>query len=165
MKQLWAPWRMDYILAEKRPGCFLCDAIHSNEDRDNLVIQRRQHCFVIMNRYPYNNGHVMIVPYRHVAAMDDLEDSEMLEIMQTTRDCIDILRQEMRIHGANVGVNLGEAAGAGLKEHLHVHVVPRWHGDTNFMPVLGDTKVMPQALIEVFDQLQPAFQSAYPLST
>ena len=165
MQRLWAPWRMDYILAAKQPGCFLCDPIHAEQDREYLVLQRRQHSFTIMNRYPYNNGHCMVVPYRHVASLSDLVDEELLELMQATRDCVTILRDTMRLDGANVGINLGEAAGAGLEEHLHIHIVPRWQGDTNFMPVLAATKVMPQALYELYDQLHPAFQRHSPPPT
>ncbi len=158
VNQLWAPWRMEYILASKQAGCFLCDAAQAEVDKDHLVLQRRQHTFTLLNRYPYTNGHCMTVPYRHISELSDLTDAEQLELMQATRDCVTILRQTMGIHGANVGINLGEAAGAGLAEHLHIHIVPRWQGDTNFMPVMADTRVMPQSLLDTYDQLLPAFQ-------
>lgn len=164
MQQLWAPWRMEYILASKKAGCFLCDAAQSDSDRDHLVLHRRQHSFILLNRYPYTNGHCMIVPYRHVSEFSDLNDAEQLELMQGTRDCVSILRSVLSIHGANVGINLGEAAGAGLAEHLHIHVVPRWHGDTNFLPVMADTRVMPQSLLDTYDQLLHAFQIEPPPS-
>lgn len=165
MQRLWAPWRMDYILAAKQKDCFLCEMIQSDRDRDNLLLQRRQHSLVVMNRYPYNNGHCMVAPYRHVAELHELNDAERLELMQATSVCVATLKQVMRCDGANVGINLGEAAGAGLREHLHIHIVPRWEGDTNFMPVLAATKVMPQALFELYDQLLPYFPATKPLTT
>ncbi len=158
MKRLWAPWRMDYILANRKPGCFLCDMLQEERDRDNLILQRVEHAFVVMNKYPYNNGHLMIAPYRHVSLMEDLTDDEALALMQTTQHTLRILKSVIRPDGFNVGINLGKAAGAGLEEHLHIHVVPRWNGDTNFMPVLSDTKVMPEALFALYDRLLPAFQ-------
>lgn len=165
MQHVWAPWRMEYILASKQAGCFLCEAAHANADRDLLVLRRQQHSFVILNRYPYTNGHCMVAPYRHVSELSALEDAELLELMQAVRDCVTILRQTMGIHGANVGINLGAAAGAGLAEHLHIHIVPRWQGDTNFMPVLADTRIMPQSLLQNYDQLLPAFQADQPPSS
>ena len=159
MKSIWAPWRMDYILADKQAGCFLCDLLQEDRDRDNLILLRAEHAFVVMNKYPYNNGHLMIAPYRHCALMEDLIDDESLALMQLTQRAVRVMKAVIKANGFNVGINLGKAAGAGLEEHLHIHVVPRWDGDTNFMPVLADTKVMPQALYEMYDQLHPAFQA------
>lgn len=157
MKRIWAPWRMEYILAAKRPGCFLCEMVQEERDRDNLLLYRGENAFVVMNKYPYNNGHLMIAPYRHLSLMEELNDDELLDLMQLTQRAIGVLKARIRPDGFNVGINLGKVAGAGLEEHLHVHIVPRWSGDTNFMPVFSDTKVMPQALHEMYDQLLPAF--------
>ncbi len=165
MKHIWAPWRMPYILDSKQPGCFLCDMIRENRDRDNLILLRSEHVFVVMNKYPYNNGHLMITPYRHVALMEDVTDDESLALMQLTRQAVSALKTVIRPDGFNIGINLGKSAGAGLEDHLHVHIVPRWNGDTNFMPVLAETKVMPQSLPDTYDQLLPAFHSSSPAKT
>ena len=148
---------MEYILTAKQPGCFLCDMIHADQDRDHLILKRFDAVFVVMNRYPYNNGHCMVAPYRHLSAMEDLTDNESLALMQAVQFTLRALKVALKADGFNVGVNLGKIAGAGLEEHLHIHIVPRWNGDTNFMPVLADTKVMPQALFELYDQLAPHF--------
>ena len=154
VEQLWAPWRMKYILSDTpEEGCFLCNAASSREDRPNLVIHRGSHCFCLLNRYPYNNGHVLVAPFAHKADFADLDDAESLEIMKALGEVQQRLREAMKPDGFNVGVNIGKISGAGLPGHLHFHIVPRWQGDTNFMPVLADTKVIPQALEEVFDLL------------
>ncbi len=158
MKRIWAPWRMPYILDSKQPGCFLCDMIQEDRDRDNLMLLRGEHAFIVMNKYPYNNGHLMVAPYRHISTMEALNDEESLALMNLTRMAVRVLQSVVKAEGLNIGINLGKVAGAGLEEHLHMHIVPRWHGDTNFMPVLADTKVMPQALFELYDQLLPAFR-------
>lgn len=157
MKTIWAPWRMEYILKAKEPGCFLCEMIQQDTDRDHLLLKRMDRCLVAMNRYPYNNGHLMVAPYRHVALMEDLQPDECADLMATVQESIRVLKKVLRPDGLNVGINLGKAAGAGLEEHLHIHIVPRWNGDTNFMPVLSDVRVMPQALWDSYDQLYPAF--------
>lgn len=149
MDRLWAPWRMDYIGSiAPQSDCFLCDIVGNDGQADaaNLVVERRENTFVVLNRYPYNNGHTLVCPNAHVADLDGLDDTIMLELMQATRDATALLRQTMRPDGFNIGVNLGRVAGAGLPGHVHVHIVPRWSGDTNFMPVLGQAKVIPQAL-------------------
>lgn len=148
---------MEYILAEKQRDCFLCSAMDQESDREGLVLYRGQSCFTLMNRYPYNNGHCMVVPYRHVSDLTDLTEDECLSLMLSVRDCKAVLQREINADGFNVGINLGKAAGAGLEEHLHVHIVPRWSGDTNFMPVTAGIKVMPQDLYALYDQLLPAF--------
>jgi len=158
MDRLWAPWRMEYILAAKVPECFLCDIIASDDDAAHLVLRRETHALVLLNKYPYNNAHLMVAPYRHVADLTELTPEEAAAVMHLTQFTIARLRQAVHPQGFNVGINLGKAAGAGLEEHVHVHVVPRWVGDTNFMPMLADTKVMPQALHELYDQLRPHFQ-------
>jgi len=153
-QQLWAPWRMQYILNTDKPdGCFLCAAAASDDDRANLVVLRLQHCFCLLNRYPYNNGHVLVAPYAHKADLADLDDDEQLYLMHALGEMEARLRGAMSPDGFNIGVNIGRVSGAGLPGHLHFHLVPRWNGDTNFMPVVADTKVIPQSLEEVFDLL------------
>jgi ATP adenylyltransferase len=153
-KQLWAPWRMQYILENDSTGeCFLCAAGKADDDRADLVVGRQKHCFCILNRYPYNNGHILIAPYAHKADLCDLDDAERVGMMQALCEMERRLREAMNPDGFNIGINVGKVSGAGLPGHVHFHVVPRWEGDTNFMPVLADTKVMPQALEDVFDLL------------
>jgi ATP adenylyltransferase len=148
---------MEYILQPKSGGCFLCEAFRGAGDRETLLLKRGAVCAVIMNRYPYNNGHLMIAPYRHTEHLEELSAEESREMMQLTTLSIRVLKEVMKPEGFNIGMNLGEIAGAGLKDHLHSHVVPRWGGDTNFMPVLADTRVIPQALLELYDRLHPPF--------
>lgn len=157
MKQLWAPWRMEYIKDNTtNDGCFMCAIFASNDDRENLVIQRGEHCAIVMNRYPYSNGHLMVAPYRHIAQMEDMTVDEQLEMMQLSTRCVQLLKKTVNPQGFNIGINIGDVAGAGLKDHIHLHVVPRWNGDTNFMPIFGETKVIPQSLLEVRDLLVEA---------
>jgi len=162
MKKLWAPWRMDVILQEKPAGCIFCDKPRQSADRDNLILHRGRTCFVIMNFYPYNNGHLMIVPYRHVANLSELTAGEHGEMMALLASSCDILSQVIKAQGFNIGMNLGHTAGAGIDDHLHFHIVPRWNGDTNFMPVTGQTKVLSQGLCESWDQLHPHFRQINP---
>jgi ATP adenylyltransferase len=156
MNQLWAPWRQSYVTAAKRPGtepCFLCQAATSQEDRAHLVVLRNDHGLVMLNRFPYNNGHLLIAPRLHLAKLQEFPAAELLglmEMMQTMTGLLDALLQP---EGYNVGLNLGAAAGAGLPGHLHWHVVPRWQGDTNFMPLIADTKVITQSLDSLYDAL------------
>jgi ATP adenylyltransferase len=152
---LWAPWRLEYICGEKPAGCFLCDALASDEDRRSLLLRRGETCAVIMNRYPYNNGHLLVFPNRHIRDLGEMTREERAESMDLVCDAVEALRATMRPEGFNVGVNLGRAAGAGLEGHVHTHIVPRWNGDTNFMPVLADTKVIPQALADLRDRIHP----------
>ncbi|HOT72130.1 MAG TPA: HIT domain-containing protein [Anaerohalosphaeraceae bacterium] len=152
---LWAPWRMPYIqgLTQKSP-CFLCDYIRTpHQDRENLVLWRTPRCLVVLNRFPYNNGHLLIAPLRHIAALKEADEAEMLEMLKLVREAQKALTLAVQPHGFNVGMNFGRCAGAGLPEHLHVHIVPRWEGDTNFMSVCSDTKVISQSLAELYDQL------------
>lgn len=158
MERLWAPWRMEYILSPKTENCIFCDKPQQTNDRDNLILYRGASNFVIMNYYPYNNGHMMIVPYRHVANLEDLSINEQTEMMRILAKCSEIVKQTMQSDGLNIGMNLGKVAGAGIDDHLHFHIVPRWNGDTNFMPVLGHTKVISQALYETWDALKKYFQ-------
>jgi ATP adenylyltransferase len=154
MERLWAPWRMSYIgKIAGGTGCFLCDIRQSTDDAANLVVVRRVRTFVVLNRFPYNNGHTLICPNEHKGALDQLSSETLCELMRTTSDVMTVLQKEMKPDGFNVGMNFGRVAGAGLPDHLHLHVVPRWSGDTNFMPVLADVKIIPQALEELREKL------------
>lgn len=155
---LWAPWRMAYIGGTRGAGCLLCEIPREGADRRNLILSRGPLTYVVMNLYPYASGHLMIVPYRHCAELGSLSPEESLEIMQAAQHCTRILQTAFRAEGFNIGFNLGKVAGAGIAEHVHLHVVPRWMGDTNFMPVLADTKVMPEYLEVGYDTLYPLFQ-------
>jgi ATP adenylyltransferase len=156
---LWAPWRMDYVAHCDEPaGCIFCVKPAEDRDRVNLIAHRGKHAFVILNRFPYNNGHLMIVPYRHTGELSDLSPAERIEIFDLIDASRSALKKVMKPHGFNVGMNLGRTAGAGIAEHLHVHLVPRWDGDTNFMPVLGHTKVVSEGLEETWDKLKRAFE-------
>ncbi len=164
MDRLWAPWRMAYIDGitddGAHDGCFLCGARDARDDRKALVILRRPHAFAVLNRFPYNNGHTLIVPSAHKGDLADLGDDEMLALMTLTREVMAVYKRFLRPDGFNVGFNFGRTAGAGLPEHLHLHLVPRWNGDTNFMPVLADTKVIPQSLDDFYSRTLAAIQEA-----
>jgi len=157
-QQIWAPWRMDFIRAPKEEGCFLCRIIRDGPEKDaeNLVIYRGETCLLLMNRYPYNGGHLLVAPYEHVGTVRGLSSDVLKEMMELARLAERLLDQVASPQGYNLGINQGAAAGAGLKDHLHLHIVPRWQGDTNFMPVLGSTRVMPQALEEMHTLLLAA---------
>ncbi|MCX7817905.1 MAG: HIT domain-containing protein [Kiritimatiellae bacterium] len=156
MDTLWAPWRMEYIRAPRESaGCFLCDAFAEGADeRERLVVLRSRHGGAVLNRYPYNNGHLLIAPMRHVAELRELDAEERLDLMNLLERAVALLRRAMRPDGFNAGLNLGRVAGAGLESHLHLHLVPRWNGDTNFMPVTAATKVIPQALDDLWVELR-----------
>ncbi len=157
MDILWAPWRIKYIKQPKEHGCIFCIKPAENQDKKNLIIYRGKTCFVIMNFYPYNNGHLMAVPFRHIADPGDLNPEERLEVIDLLISCTDALKSTMSPHGFNIGMNLGEVAGAGVKNHLHFHIVPRWNGDTNFMPICGHTKVVSEGLAETYETLAAVF--------
>jgi ATP adenylyltransferase len=159
MERLWAPWRMDYILGEKRDGCVFCEAVKEQRDTENQILHRGAHCFVILNRYPYNNGHLMVAPYAHVDTPTALPPAALAEMMALVNVCLDVLQKAMRPDGFNVGMNLGKSAGAGIKDHIHMHIVPRWTGDTNFMPVFGDTRVIVESLEHCYAHLKPLFDA------
>lgn len=157
MQRLWAPWRMEYIeQVDDDEGCFLCAAAESEDEREKLVLWRNDLCFSLLNRYPYNNGHLLISPYQHTGEMEELGTEQMAAQMEMLQKCRRILKEVMAPDGFNVGLNLGRSAGAGLVDHLHWHIVPRWGGDTNFMSVTGQTKVIPQSLEELWEQLRAA---------
>jgi ATP adenylyltransferase len=155
--QLWAPWRLQYVTGDKPDGCVLCAKPQQEDDSESLVVFRGQTACVILNLYPYNPGHLMVVPTRHVADLTDLTDDECDECMQLMRDGMTVLRQTMSPGGFNLGLNQGDAGGAGIADHLHWHVVPRWEGDTNFMPVIGETKVMPQHMQTTWQTVSEGF--------
>jgi ATP adenylyltransferase len=157
MEQLWAPWRLSYVAAARPPGtedpCFLCQGLRETDDRRNLIVLRGPLSVVVLNRFPYNNGHLLIAPRAHKRSLEDLDPSEILETQLTLGRMIHALDDVMHPEGYNIGLNLGRVAGAGLPGHVHWHVVPRWNGDTNFMPVVADVKVIPQALDALYDLL------------
>lgn len=159
-RPLWAPWRIEFIRGEKDGSCFLCgnEAGKAGFTENPLVIYRGRTCFVIVNRFPYNSGHMMIAPYRHTGDIEELTAEERHEIMDLCVDCKKVLKAAMYPEAFNVGFNLGHAAGAGLEEHLHLHIVPRWNGDTNFMPVLADTRCVPEAIEETAELLRKTWQ-------
>jgi ATP adenylyltransferase len=159
---VWAPWRMTYILAEKFPGCIFCERPREPYDAKNLILWRGRTAFVMMNLYPYNNGHLMVVPHGHVASLADLDPDQRAELGELTMHCEQVLRHAMRPDGFNIGLNLGSAAGAGIAEHLHVHIVPRWAGDTNYMTVVGEIRVIPQHIDQTYALLVPYFQALQP---
>lgn len=157
MERLWAPWRLEYITADRVEGCIFCLFPQQDDDRGNRILLRGERAFVIMNAFPYSNGHLLIPPYRHVADLSELTDEESLEIMQLTQRSLLALKETSKPDGFNIGVNQGTAAGAGIADHVHMHIVPRWNGDTNFMPVFADVKVIPEALETTYDKLKAIF--------
>jgi ATP adenylyltransferase len=157
MDYLWAPWRLAYVAAAKPPAgddpCFICRGLAEDDDRRNLIALRTARSVVVLNRFPYNNGHLLIAPVTHKGRLDELTSDELLEVMETLRRMVGHLDELMHPDGYNIGLNLGAAAGAGLPGHLHWHIVPRWKGDTNFMPILADVKVIVQSLDTLYDLL------------
>ena len=157
MKQLWAPWRIEYILGPKPDACVFCLPDSTEEDEERLVLHRGGHAFVIMNRYPYNNGHIMVCPYRHVSELTELSREEAHDVMDLVQRCSGILKQHFNCEGINVGLTLGKAAGAGIGEHLHFHLVPRWNGDSSFIAVMDDVRTVPQHIRETYKALRACF--------
>ncbi len=158
MKQIFAPWRIKYIESPKFEGCIFCK-FKNEEDEKRLILFRGEKCFVIMNNYPYNPGHVMIAPYEHKAKLYELNDAEKLEMMKLAEKMIRVIEFTMKPDGFNLGINLGKVAGAGIEDHIHLHIVPRWNGDTNFMPVLADVKVIPEAIEDTYKKLRNALMN------
>ena len=156
MENLWAPWRIEYILSKKPEGCIFCDKPRENEDEENLILYRGRYHFIIMNAFPYNNGHMMVVPFRHTATLSGWAAEEQQEMMQLADLAVELLRKSMRPDGFNLGINMGIVGGAGVADHIHLHIVPRWNGDTNFMPVLSDTRVISEHLRATFGKLKEA---------
>ncbi|HEY3306017.1 MAG TPA: HIT domain-containing protein [Candidatus Binatia bacterium] len=160
MRALWAPWRMAYIEEGKTPGCIFCDRPREKDLRSALILAETAHSVVMLNKYPYNSGHVLLAPKRHENQLSSLPQEEYRDLSETLRLSVEILRQAYQPGGFNLGMNLGKCAGAGVEDHLHWHVVPRWEGDTNFMPVLGEAKIISQHLLDSYDRLSPLFQNA-----
>ena len=154
MRKIWAPWRVEYIRSEKSKGCIFCQKPAANKDTQNYILFRGKTSFVMLNNYPYNPGHLMVAPFRHLATLDDLTDKELFELFDLVRRSARAIKEAYKPEGFNIGVNLGRVAGAGVEGHVHTHIVPRWNGDTNFMPVLSDSKVLPEALASTFAQLK-----------
>ncbi len=157
MKMIWAPWRIEYVRSPKQEGCVLCAKPRETNDTANYILFRGQKNFVILNSYPYNPGHLMVAPYRHVATLEDLTAEELHEHSEIVSRGVKVLREAFKPAGFNVGMNIGKVAGAGIDGHIHTHIVPRWQGDTNFMPVIGDVRVIPEALAETYEQLKGKF--------
>ena len=155
MERIWAPWREAYIRGKKE-GCFLCDKLREKRDEENFIITRRNFNFAVLNIYPYNPGHIMVAPLRHVKSPEELEPHELLEHFSLVNEMVSLLRKAFSPHAFNIGINLGKVAGAGLEDHFHTHVVPRWEGDTNFMPVIMETKVISSSLESVYKTLKEA---------
>ncbi|MDK2921967.1 MAG: adenylyltransferase [Desulfonauticus sp.] len=162
MKTLWAPWRIEYILGPKPDSCVFCLPQHQDEDEERLILLRAKHCFVVMNKYPYMSGHIMVTPYRHVSCLTQLNSLELEEIMNYLQISTKILKEVFKPEGINIGLNIGEAAGAGIEEHLHFHLLPRWVGDHSFMAVLNETTVIPEHLKITYDKLKPFFDKHKP---
>lgn len=158
INNLWAPWRMRYIETEDEVSdCIFCVKPAQKLDTENLILWRGESAFIIMNKFPYNNGHLMVVPYRHLQNITDLSEAESSEIHHLTGRCVTAMEKVLKAQGFNIGINLGRIAGAGIDQHIHYHVVPRWQGDTNFMPVIGASKVISQALEESYQRLREEF--------
>jgi ATP adenylyltransferase len=163
MQRLWTPWRRAFVEgggATDSDACFLCTKPAEHDDRANLILLRGDRAYVLLNLYPYNSGHLMIAPYAHTGDLAVLDPTTAQEMMRITQRCVDALQRAYRPDGFNVGMNLGKTAGAGIPDHLHIHVVPRWNGDTNFMPVVSDTKVLPESLDQTYERLEPFFRTA-----
>ncbi len=156
-KIIWAPWRAGFVLSEKEKGCVFCNRFKMEDSIENLIVYRGSRNFVILNKFPYNTGHCMIVPNRHIAHLEELTVEEAIEFFELTRKTVAVIKEFIRPHSLNIGMNLGESSGAGVPEHLHLHIVPRWQGDTNFMPVIGKTKVISVPLEPVYEALKNGF--------
>ena len=154
MKTMWAPWRMEYILGDKENGCIFCKAL---SEQDNLTLFKGKATLVVMNKYPYINGHLLVAPIKHISTLEQLSKSEMGNLLKTVEQSVAILKKVMTPDGFNVGLNLGKVAGAGVEEHLHFHIVPRWFGDTNALTVFADVRVIPEHIITTYNNLKPHF--------
>ncbi|MEE8353966.1 MAG: HIT domain-containing protein [Dehalococcoidales bacterium] len=157
VEHIWAPWRMAYIMSDKPDGCILCSKPGENDDAANLILHRSADNFVMLNAYPYNPGHLLVAPYRHVASFEELAPGELHDHIDTVSRCIRALREAFDPAGFNVGANIGKVAGAGIADHVHSHILPRWQGDVNFMPALADTRVIPEALADTYRRLAGKF--------
>ena len=161
MNHLWSPWRMEYIENNtKEDGCIFCIAQAKEDGAENLIAQRGERAYVILNRYPYTSGHLMVVPFEHKATLEELDRLTRAEMMELTTLCMTVLRNVYNPQAFNMGSNIGEAAGAGVKEHVHIHIVPRWQGDTNFISTLGETRVLPELLEDTYERVKQGFQES-----
>jgi len=159
MKRLWAPWRMEYILDEKKHRrCLFCCILEEKKDKKNLILYRARGCFVLMNKYPYNNGHLMVVPNIHTSTFEGLSDDVLFELIKTVRLSVDVIKKALSPDGFNLGLNFGKVAGAGMESHMHIHIVPRWTGDTDSMPIIAETRVMPEHLSRTYTKLYRFFK-------
>lgn len=155
MKRLWASWRMKYISkANEQTGCVFCNALAKKDDEENLIVLRGKHAFIILNKYPYTSGHAMVAPLEHHANLEDLTPAARAEMMELASECMSALRKIYHPHAFNLGANIGEAAGAGVPGHIHLHIVPRWNGDTNFMSTIGEIRVLPENLEETYKRIK-----------
>jgi ATP adenylyltransferase len=154
MEQIWAPWRIEYIENPREGGCILCQKPKEGNDEANFILYRGQHNFVILNAFPYNPGHLMVAPYQHTANLQDLTHEKIIEHFEIIKKGLELLKVTLKPAGFNIGLNIGKVAGAGIEGHLHTHIVPRWQGDTNFMPVLSDTKVISEGLAATYRKLK-----------
>jgi len=157
MNHIWSPWRMEYIESNKAEGCIFCSAQEKEDSAENLIAFRGEHAYIILNRYPYTSGHLMVVPLAHKANLEELDPPTRAEMMELTTRCITVLRKVYNPQAFNIGANIGESAGAGVKEHVHMHIVPRWQGDTNFISILGETRVLPESLERTYQRLKRGF--------
>ena len=161
MERMWAPWRMEYITEEPKPGCLFCRVIENPDDKDAALVVWRPHgAIVLLNKFPYNPGHAMVAPVAHVGALEDLDDAQSADLMRALQRTIKVLKATLKPEGFNIGANIGRVAGAGMPDHVHIHVVPRWNGDTNFMPVLAEVKVVNEHLVQTAAKLSEAFASS-----
>ena len=161
MERLWAPWRMEYITEEPRPGCLFCRVIDDPHDKDAaLVVWRTEGAIVLLNKFPYNPGHAMVAPLAHLGALEDLDDPQSADLMRALKRTVAVLKATLKPEGFNIGANIGRVAGAGIPDHIHFHAVPRWNGDTNFMPVLADVKVVNEHVLQTAAKLSEAFAAS-----
>ena len=159
MDRLWTPWRMPYLVGDKQTeGCVFCQKVRSDDDRAAHVLMRGRHGFVTLNLYPYNNGHLLVLPYAHVPSVEDLPPETLTELMLLVNHSLTVLRFAFHPHGFNLGVNLGKVAGAGIDDHVHIHIVPRWEADTNFMPIIAKTRVIPEWIDDTYERLAKAWR-------
>ena len=157
MERIWAPWRIQYIRSANAAGCIFCDKPKEDKDADNFILYRGKLNFVIMNAYPYNPGHLMVVPYSHIGKLEDMTAEERNDHYEIVSRVVGILRQETKTENFNVGMNLGRVSGAGIADHIHTHIVPRWNGDNNFMPVIGETRVISESMADIYNKLKGKF--------
>jgi ATP adenylyltransferase len=157
MEHIWAPWRIEYILSDKDDGCILCDKPRESDDAGNYILYRGKDNFIMLNRYPYNPGHLLVSPYRHVGYLDEMTEAERNEHFALVSKVVSVLRETLKPAGFNIGANIGNIAGAGIDDHFHSHIVPRWQGDSNYVTVLADVRVIPQALADTYRSLKGKF--------